>query len=171
MNGGNVRPLAEVLVASRSGIVAAWLARTLATYPEHTSDFLAREKDPFRNPVGHALEQALPALFDELVGEMDPTRLMQLLDGIIRIRAVQDFSASQAVGFLLILKRTVRESLKDQPQLDAGILSILDSRIDDVMLRAFDLFMGHRERIYTLRLNEARRRFSRMERILTAGQP
>jgi hypothetical protein len=171
MNGGSVRPLGEVLAARRGHIVATWLTRSLDAYPEHTSHFLAREKDPFRNPVGHALQQAFPALFDELVGEMNPTRLTQLLDGILQVRAVQDLTPSQAVGFLLLLKAVVRESLEDQARPSEGVLSALEGRIDELMLLAFDLFMGHRERIYTLRLNEARRRFSHMERILTAGQP
>ncbi len=171
MNGGSLSPLDEVLVANRSRIVAAWLTRTLDTYPEQASHFLMREKDPFRNPVGHALQQALPALFDELVGEMNPARLTELLDGILQIRAVQDLTASQAVGFLLPLKAVVRESLEDQARPSEGVLSALEGRIDELMLLAFDCFMRHRERIYTVRLNEAKRRFTHMERIRTAGQP
>jgi hypothetical protein len=170
MNTGSGCPLGEVLAASRSRILATWLARTLDTYPEHASHFLAREKDPFRNPVGHALQQTLPALFDELVGESNPARLADLLDAILQIRAVQDFTPSQAVGFLLLLKTAARESLEDQARPSEEVLSALDARMDALMLLAFDLFMKHRERIYTLRLNEAKRMLAHAERTHAGGQ-
>src|SRR3990172_2646762 len=96
--------LTGALAARKDAIVRAWLARTLETYPERSARFLAKEPDPFRNPVGQALKEALPALFDELLGAMDAGRLAPLLDGIVRIRAVQDFSPSQPVPFLFLLK-------------------------------------------------------------------
>ena len=110
-------PLTGALAARKDAIVRAWLARTLETYPERTSRLLAKEPDPFRNPVGHALKEALPALFDELLGAMDAGRLAPLLDGIVRIRAVQDFSPSQAVAFVFLLKQVIREELGRPPHL------------------------------------------------------
>src|SRR3990172_3811632 len=110
-------PLMEALAARKDAIVRAWLARTLETYPERTSRLLAQEKDPFRNPVGHALKEALPALFDELLGAVDAGRLATLLDGIVRIQAVQDFTAGQAVAFVFALKKVIREELGRPPHL------------------------------------------------------
>src|SRR3989304_2705438 len=81
--------LAGGLAARKDAIVRAWLARTFETYPERTARFLDKERDPFRNPVGQALKEALPALFDELLGAMDPGRLAPLLDGSGRFRAGQ----------------------------------------------------------------------------------
>ncbi len=171
MSSGGGCSLGEILGASRSRIVADWLTRVLATYPEHTAHFLGREKDPFRNPVGHTFQQTLPALFDEIVGEMNPARLTGALDAILQIRAVQDFTPSQAVGFLLQLKPAVRESLEGQARASEEILQAVDHRIDELMLVAFDLFMKHRERISALRLNEAKRKLSRVARIDPVGQP
>lgn len=181
MKVAGARPLMEALAARKSAIVRAWLARTLQSYPGNTSRFLAQEKDPFRNPVGHTLKEALPVLLDQLLWGMDTDRVTPALDSIVRIRAVQDFSAGQAVAFVFLLKPVIREVLHFPPhpplspgtryplgevggedkgeganQLEA--LAVLERRIDEMALLAFDLFMGCRERIYEIKANEARRR-------------
>jgi hypothetical protein len=167
MNRGGFGALAEVLAAKKDAIVREWLARTLRTYPEHTAAFLGRETDRFRNPVGHTVREALPALFDEILGGMDPLKVASLLDRIVRIRAVQDFTAAQAVSFVLLLKQVVRDELRGAGQggLAGRDLGVLEDRIDEVMLLAFDLFMGCRERLYRIRANEAQRRAFLLDRM------
>jgi hypothetical protein len=167
MNDEAVRPLMEALAAKKDAIVQEWLARTLQNYPEHTCRFLAKEKDPFRNPVGHTLKEAFPALFDQLIGGMDATTITPFLDGIVRIRAVQDFTAGQAVAFLFLLKKVVREALQDEIRRrpDGDGLAAVDGRIDEMALLAFDLFMKCRERIYEIKANEAKRRIYVLERM------
>jgi hypothetical protein len=161
------RALGEVLTARKRAIVQAWLARTLQTYPEHTSRFLGRERDRFRNPVGHTFQEVLPALFDALVGDMDVARVAPLLDALVRIRAVQDFTPGQGVAFLFLLKAVVRDELGGATQggAEAGALAALEGRIDDMALLAFDLFMKCRERIYQIRADEAKRRVYLPERM------
>ncbi|MFZ1060324.1 MAG: RsbRD N-terminal domain-containing protein [Candidatus Rokuibacteriota bacterium] len=169
MTGAGVgsAPLTGALAARKDAIVRAWLARTLETYPERTARFLAKEQDPFGNPVGQALKEALPALFDELLGAMDAGRLAPLLDGIVRIRAVQDFTPSQAVAFVFTLKKVIRDELrggedKGERAMDLGAL---DDRIDEVALLAFDLFMRCREQMFTIKADAARRRTSLLQRM------
>ncbi len=163
----------------KNAILEAWLARTLQAYPEHTSRFLGRDRDPFRNPVGHTLREAFPVLLDAVLGGADSVRLTAGLDRIVRIRAVQDFTAGQAVAFVFLLKPVLREALhfplhppishlggedtQGVPGEGANprdALAILESRIDELALLAFDLFMRCRERIYEIKANEARRRVS-----------
>ena len=81
------------------------------------------------------------------------------LDGIVRIRAVQDLSPAAAVGFVLLLKRAVREVLAEgRPGLpEAPDLSELDQAVDRLLLEAFDLFAECRETIYRLRVGELKR--------------
>jgi hypothetical protein len=167
MTGEGIQPLLERLRANQSAIIEAWLARTLQTYPEHTSRFLLQEKDPFRNPVGHTLKEAFPALFDQLVGGMDSATITPVLDGIVRIRAVQDFTAGQAVGFLFLLKKVVREALRGEIRgyPDGDGLAAVEGRIDEMALLAFDLFMKCRERMYEIKANEAKRRIYVLERM------
>jgi len=159
--------LMQALAAKRNAIIREWLARTLQTYPEQTSRFLAHEKDPFRNPVGHTIREAFPVLFDALLGGTDAARVMPVLDGIVRIRAVQDFTAGQAVAFIFLLKRVIREELKGEihGEPDAEGLATIEGRIDQMSLLAFDLFMKCRERMYEIRTNEARRRMFLLERM------
>lgn len=162
MMGEAARPLLEALAAKRGAIVGGWLTRTLQSYPEHTSRFLSREKDPFKNPVGHTLAEALPALFDRLVEGADAAALSRILDPIVRMRAVQDFSTGQTVAFVFLLKHVLRETLGGAGGED---LATLEARIDEMVLLAFDLFMQCRERLCEIRANEAKRRLFVLERI------
>lgn len=159
--------LARTVATRKDAIVRAWLARMLDTYPSQTSRFLGQESDAFRNPIGHTFQESLGTLLDELLGEMNVEKVKPLLDGIVRIRAVQDFTASEAVAFLFALKTVMREEARSQGH-DAGEaadLAILDSRIDEMVLLAFDLFMRCREQLCEIKANEARRRVSVLERL------
>jgi hypothetical protein len=149
---------------SRNAILEEWLARTLRTYPAEASRFLLQEKDPFRNPVGHAIQQGLPVLFDQLVGDMDAVRITPALDEIVRIRAVQDFSPSQALAFLFLLKSLLREHLSDPDQ-----RALLEARIDELALRGFDLYIGCREKLHEIKLGEAHRRLYLLEKMHEVG--
>jgi hypothetical protein len=161
------------LAAKKDALVAAWLARTIETYPERTCRFLIREQDPFRNPVGHTLKGTLPPLFDQLLGAMDAGRLTTLLDGIVRVRAVQDFTASEAVAFIFLLKKVIREQWSSEGQESPGGngLSAVDGRIDEMALLAFDLFMRCREHMGEIKANDARRRTHLLERMQARTGP
>ena len=81
------------------------------------------------------------------------------LDSIVRIRAVQDFSPSEAVSFIFQLKSAVRQELGSELVTQADIardLAVFESAIDDLALFSFDIYMKCREKIYDLKANEAR---------------
>ena len=140
-----------LLAEKRDAIVSQWVARTLASYPEQSARFLLQEKDRFRNPAGYLFREGLPALFDELNGEWRRQRVEEILEPLIRLRAVQDFTAGQAVGFIFLLKQVLREH---------GVApgEQVFERIDQLALVAFDLFMKCREEAYEIRAREAQRR-------------
>jgi hypothetical protein len=167
MKAEGAHPLMQALATKKSTIVKAWLARTLQTYPGNASRFLGRESDPFRNPVGHTLKGALPVLFDQLLWGTDADKVTPALDSIVRIRAIQDFTAGQAVAFVFLLKKVLREELRSEIQSDreGEGLAAIEGRIDEMALLAFDLFMKCRERIYEIKANEARRRMFLLERM------
>lgn len=127
----------------RDAVLRGWLKRTLESYPEQATRFLADEKDPFRNPVGQAYREGLPVLLDEILGGMEAARIDAALDGIVRIRAVEQRPPSEAVSFVLILKSFLPEREK---------------RIDELALRAFDIYVQCREKLWEIRLTQARRR-------------
>lgn len=93
-------PLNAVLVLGerKNVLIEEWLDKILATYSGPTSRSLSEEKDRFLNPVGHTFREGLSALFDGLIQPTDMAALAPVLDGIVRIRAVQDFAARQAEG-------------------------------------------------------------------------
>ncbi|MGO9356093.1 MAG: RsbRD N-terminal domain-containing protein, partial [Xanthobacteraceae bacterium] len=137
-------------MSSRDPILERWIAETIQSYPPSAAPFLAGENDPFRNPVGHTLRESLTALFDELQGNMDPDRMAHALDAIIRIRAVQDLTASQAVRFVFLLKPILLEL---QPERNPVLLDVLlNDRIDRLALLAFDKYMQCREQLADIRV-------------------
>jgi hypothetical protein len=75
---------------------------------------------------------------------------------------VQQFSASQAVGFVFRLKEAVRAELGEgaRDARFASELAELDAQIDRMGLAAFDVFVQYREQAYELRVNEVKRRVS-----------
>ncbi len=128
-------------------IAEAWLRRVLEGYPEQTAQFMRTQSDPFRNPVGAAFRQALPVLVRHVVEAEDgPQEVRQALDSVLRIRAVQDLSARDAVGFVFQL----REVLGAQ-----GAAATVQRRIDDLALAAFDVYVECREQIAQIRARES----------------
>ena len=143
---------------NREAIAGQWLERVLRTHP----GFLGEEPDPFRNPVVYTLRESLRVLLDELLLDMDARRVSAALDAIVQIRAVQDFAPGRALEFLFQLKDILREH---PPGRD---LNLLDSRIDQLVLEAFDTYVKYREKTFEARANEVRRRVYLLERAAAA---
>ena len=158
--------LETLLLEKKSAVLNRWLDLILDTYPADTRRFLKKQKDQFANPVGTTLSKETESLYLTLLQGIDPEKISPVLDRIIRIRAVQEFTASQAVTFVFFLKKAIREELHTEIRENrlSDAMLIMESRIDDVALLAFDIFMKCREKIFELRANEARNQFSRLLR-------
>jgi len=154
--------LDDFLKQKKSKILGKWADLTLETYPADTKRFLKKQKDRFANPVGHTISNALEHLYDELLRDADPEKISSILDRIIRIRTVQDFSPSHAVSFLFLLKKIIREELKTGSTKNGmhDDLLTFESRIDDMALLAFDTYMKCREKLHEIRVNEAKNQVS-----------
>lgn len=149
--------LAKQLAPQKAALVKQWNQRVLASYPKETARFLDSQKDPFQNPVGQHSLKSLQSLIDLLGDDSEPAALRKALDPIIRIRAIQDFTPSNAVGFVFELKGLLRD-LRPQIKIDAGQWRLLDQRIDEMALAAFDVFMECREKIFDLKAGDIRER-------------
>ncbi|MDL1981842.1 MAG: RsbRD N-terminal domain-containing protein [Deltaproteobacteria bacterium] len=153
--------LNNLLERNKDAIVKKWLASVIDTYPADTSRFMKSQKDPFANPVGNTLSVNLGPLFDELLNEMDYETITSHLNPILRVRAVQPIlSTSQSTGFIFLLKKAIRRSLKKELS-DKNILEELlyfESKIDELTLIAFDIYMKYREQVYEIKANEVRNR-------------
>lgn len=145
--------LNEALAAKRGVVLERWFQAVLATYPEETARFLAGGADPFANPVGHTLREGLGRLYDRFVTDVPVSDLSAAIDGIVRIRAVQEFTPSAAVGFVYTLRGILREELADAA-LDPAGQATLESGVDRLALVAFDVYMQCREKIFEIRVRE-----------------
>ncbi|MBT3311033.1 MAG: RsbRD N-terminal domain-containing protein [Desulfobacterales bacterium] len=152
--------LNKLLEHKKKEIVKKWFEIIASTYPNDTAGFLKKEKDSFANPVGSTNIQGLGAVLDELINGPDRETITSFLDPIIRIRAVQKFTPSEAVSFTISLKKIIRDTLAREiveQNLEKDILEF-ESKIDDLCLIAFDIFMGCREQIYKYKANHVKDR-------------
>jgi len=157
--------LEGILESKKDVVLKRWFQHIIDTYPEQTSQFLKREKNPFANPVGAAVYEGIEGVYGELARDLDRERVTPALDRIIRIRAVQDFPPSGAVGFVFPLKRLLREALEEDLRKDRvteGDLASLDRRIEELALLAFDVYTECREKIFEIRVNEVKARSHRL---------
>jgi len=153
--------LYELLLKNKSSIVSKWIKLILDSYSIESSKFFNIEKNQFSNPVGNTISTNVEKIFNEIVGDKDFEKTTLLLNDIIKIRAIQDFAPSEAVGFVLHLKKVIREELNneiDQEKILDEFVE-LESEIDRVALIAFDLYMESREKVFQIRMNEARSKF------------
>lgn len=145
------------LVRHEDTIVGRWFDMVAETYPADTAGFLKNKKDPFANPVRKNTLAGMKTVVAELFGSMDHEIIRKDLDPAIRIRAVQQFSPSEAVGFVFFLKTIVRDLLyKKYPQLLTNPETLpavldLESKIDEIGLIAVDIYVGCREKIFDLK--------------------
>lgn len=154
----------EFLAKNRERIVRAWFEDILATYPEETSRFVRSEKNPFLNPVGSTIKEGIEGIIDWMLGSSDKEEeVFTFLDRIIRIRAIQEFKPSEAIGFVWSFKSVVRsESKASNDVISEDSLRNLDTAVDSLMLKAFDIYMACREQLYELRVQEVKNRTFRL---------
>ncbi len=158
--------LETILREKRDSIVDKWFAVILATYPEDARKFLAAKRRLITNPVGSTISEGVSCLFDCLVSgqELECDEVISVLDDIIRIRAIQGFTPAQALGFIFELKAIVRDAirLRVREGRDLEQLLTFEAGIDKLSLLAFNIYMQCREKIYELKTNEFKRRYSRI---------
>ena len=156
--------LKTLLEQKRETILGEWFDRIAGSYPQATSEFLAKQADRFANPVGHAISQSIGAIYDQVVSAMNRDELLHALDGIIRIRSVQDFSPSEAVAFVFQLKAVIRDVMDEQLRGSEkwDDLADLEARVDRVALLAFEKYMECREKLHEIRNKQSESRTTRL---------
>ena len=150
--------LYELLIKYKSSIVSKWIKLIIDSYSIESSKFFNMEKNQFSNPVGSTISTNAASIFDEIVGSKDFEKVTLLLTDIIKMRAIQDFSPSEAVGIVFLLKKVIREELNEEINQEKIFdeFAELEFVIDKTALIAFDLYMESREKVFQIRMNEAR---------------
>ena len=148
--------LKDLLIKKKSSIINNWVRLIIETYPSKTSGFLKSQKDRFSNPVGYTISNSAEKIFEEIINQNNIEKLKASLTDLIKIRAVQNFSPSEATGFIFSLKNVIRKEL-EQEVIEGKVLSELnelESFIDDTALTAFDVYMDAKEKLFKIRINE-----------------
>ena len=155
----------QYLKKNKQKLVEKWIASVIATYPADAVKFFKNTKDPFANPVGSTIKRSIGLLFAQVVKKkMDPTAVNEALDLIIRLRAVQKFTPSQTISFIFNIKYLLQKSL-DTYRPDKGVEIFLEdvaSNVDELILIAIDIYGKYREKIYLLRINQAKKRLKKL---------
>ncbi|KLU61518.1 hypothetical protein CEB3_c21980 [Peptococcaceae bacterium CEB3] len=140
-------------------LLKKWLDSIEGSYPEGATELLKDKEDRFRNPAVHRIADNAAEILTELLNGSNPNNFVKPLDGIIRLRAVQDLTPSNAVGFLFGLKEIIRSALPGDwtGESRLGELRELEDRIDALLLLSFDIYESCRLQVFELRMNEMRR--------------
>lgn len=148
----------ELLERKKEAVLGRWLGEVLGAYPADTAQFLRGEKDQFRNPVGTTMGRVTRTLLDKLLAGADAVEMAPLLDEAVRIRSVQDFTASEAVGFVFALKSAIWSEVGASCSTVEAMAELvtLESRIDEMALAAFDVYVASRQKLADIRVKEAR---------------
>ena len=148
----------DLLKKNKAAILERWFHLILETYPANTATMMRKDKNQFTNPVGSTLSREIEVLFKNLCEGSQDEKCQSSLDSILKIRSVQDFSPSKAVGFIFLLKRAIGETLKNEICKESVMDEWLrfQSRVDNLALQAFDAYMECREKICEIRINQAR---------------
>jgi hypothetical protein len=149
----------DLLEERKDTIVDRWVDEVLSAYPSDAAALFRVQQDPFSNPLGHSVREGTRGIFRAIMGGMDQEELRSHLDQIIRIRAVQDLTPSQALSFVFSLRSIVRDVIPEA-KANGGHqdeLAALDQKIDETAVAAFELYSAMREELAQLRVKEVRR--------------
>jgi hypothetical protein len=157
--------LQKFITDNRQKLVEKWIAEVIATYSPESERFFKNTKDPFANPVGSTIKRSIDLLFTQVIKQkMDPTAVNEAMDPIVRLRAVQELSPTRAISFIFAIKHLFRKALDDHRQ-DKSVdrfLEEVSSNTDELILIAFDIYGKCREKIYLLRINQAKNSLNKL---------
>ena len=101
--------LDELLVEKRAVILSQWEDVLLEKFAPETTRIFKKQKDQFANPMGHKITAGLAELFDVICDTGSQEVETPALGQLIKLRAVQQVSASDAVSFVFQLKKIARK--------------------------------------------------------------
>jgi len=145
----------QTIKKNKSLFLKEWFRATINTYPKDSAKILGKDSNRFDNPVGAITRESIENILDLLTNKFTQEALEKALDPIIRIRAVQAFTASDAVSFIFALKKIGEDLLEDSH------LRQFDRMVDEIALAGFNKFMKCKEEIFLLKSTESKRRIHR----------
>jgi hypothetical protein len=159
--------LTKFLQQKRERILEEWLDQTINTYEPEMVRFLKKEKNQFSNPVRNTIITSLEKIFDGIVCDNGVGNSSGLED-LIKVRAVQNFSPSEALSFLFGLKKIIRTELLRNEEKSGSLndLYMLDQKFDTLLRQAFDYYNDCRMKINDIKISEIKARSERAFEIM-----
>jgi hypothetical protein len=156
--------LKKLIGKRRTEILGRWIEEVLDGYPAESKLFLKNEKDRFRNPIGYTITDGLERILDGIIRGETRAVVEEAIEDIIRMRAVQQFSPSEAVEFLQPLKGLIREATEGFEAESSSVhgkemysdFQELNAEIDRLTLIAVDCYDRCREVIKRLSMRPVR---------------
>lgn len=151
--------LIETMAARSEELAQKWADLILGTYPAETQAVWRKNRDQFTNPVGHSILTATSKLIPLLLSWNDAEAVARALDTLVKIRAVQDFSPSQALSFVFVLKKLLRQEFLAELSAKGELEELMrfETRVDNLAVIAFDLYVASRDQIARMRVEEIKR--------------
>ncbi|NIP41374.1 MAG: hypothetical protein GWO41_04595 [candidate division Zixibacteria bacterium] len=150
----------DVLKEKRSEILKNWQNRIFESYHPDSRKFFQDERDRFNNPVGACIKRETETILNGLIDNIEAVKMIDSMDNLVRVRSVQDFTPSQAVNFMYLLKDVLKAACAEELEEHEITRQLIDFeiRIDRLTFLAFDVYMNCREQINRIRLKEVRDR-------------
>ena len=154
----------EILTNQKSSILKRWFKAIIDSYPAESGQYLSNTSNKFSNPIGVAIENALPPILDAVISNTLSEDAEKGLEDIIKIRAVQEVDASDALGFIFSLKAILISDISSYLNTDDAIREffLLEKSLDAVTLYSFNQYVKLRENIFQIKSNERLKTFEKM---------
>lgn len=150
----------EQRIAQRTEELAEkWACLILGSYPPETQAVWKANREIFSNPVGHSIRTTASELIPLLLAWNDAEAVAAALTKLVKIRAVQDFSPSQALSFVFSLKKLLRQEFMKELAAQGALEELLafETRVDNLAVIAFDLYVSARDQVQRMRVEEVKR--------------
>lgn len=149
----------DIVSSRKDRWTAEWFNAVISSYPEESARFFRDTRDPFANPVGAALKKGITDLFEVIRADtFDRDAAHAALEPMIRVRAIQEFTPSEALGFITAIKTIMENDSEAAARSGAGAekLQRMAENADKALLTAFDIYMECKKHVYGLRARQAR---------------
>lgn len=159
--------LKELILNHRSQVTTRWYHRLVEEIPAEAKKKILGTSDRFSNPIGFALSEGTQDIFDCFFNERPNADLEKALDKIVKIKAIQAITPSEAVHFVFLLKEVLLEVLEGAIKASEALEEWLEieREIDRLVLIVFDLYSKAREKLYEIKVNEMKAKTHMLRRI------
>ncbi len=151
--------LIEAMAVRSEELAQKWADLVLGTYPAETQAVWRKNRDQFTNPVGHSILRSTSELIPLLLAWNDAEAVARSLETLVKIRAVQDLSPGQALSFVFLLKKLLRQEFTAELSAKGELEELLrfETRVDNLAIIAFDLYVAARDQVARMRVEEVKR--------------